>query len=110
MNPIVDEVASKLRDSLSKSIDDFEGLYVYGSQVNGNANEDSDIDIVLLFKQRYLFKPDPYYEILSKIRYEYSDVIDLDIVSYTIEDLEINPSYHDEVVNKGVYYGTQSVY
>lgn len=33
MKPIIDEVAQKLRDALKVSISDFEGLYIFGSQV-----------------------------------------------------------------------------
>ena len=105
MKPIVDEVARKLRDALKENIEDFEGLYVFGSQVRGDATEDSDVDIVVLFGQEYFFKPDPYYEIMSQMRYEYYEIIDLDVLTYTREELQRNLSFHEEVVNKGVYYG-----
>jgi hypothetical protein len=38
------------------------------------------------------------------MRYDYYDVIDLDILPYTKKELERNYSFHDEVVNKGVFY------
>ena len=76
MNPIVDEIARKFRDSLQASIHDFEGLYVFGSQVRGDATSESDLDIVVIFSQRRFYQPDEYYEVLSKMRYEYYDVVD----------------------------------
>ena len=105
MKPIVDEVARRLRDALKESIEDFEGLYVFGSQVRGDATEDSDVDIVVLFGQHYLWKPDPYYDIISQMRYDYYDDFHLDLIDYTREELQRNLSFHDEVVNKGVFYG-----
>ena len=105
MKPIVDEVARRLRDALRDSIEDFEGLYVFGSQVRGDATDESDVDIVVLFGQHYFYKPDPYYDILSQMRYDYYDDLDLDISTYTRNELERNLSFHEEVVGKGVFYG-----
>jgi len=104
MKPIVDEIARKLRDALKEAIADFEGLYVFGSQVRGDATKDSDIDIVVLFGQERFYQPDEFYDILSKIRYDYYNIIDLDILPYTKKELERNYSFHDEVVNKGEFY------
>ena len=105
MKPIVDEVARRLRDALRDSIEDFEGLYVFGSQVRDDATDESDVDIVVLFGQHYFYNPDPYYDILSQMRYDYYDDLDLDISTYTRSELERNLSFHDEVVKKGVFYG-----
>jgi len=105
MKPIVDEIARKLRDSLKESIEDFEGLYVFGSQVRGDAKEDSDVDIVVLFGQEYFGMPDELFEVLFQMRIDYYDVIDLDVLPYTINSLQQNYGFYDEVVNKGVFYG-----
>ena len=105
MKPIVDEVARKLRDALKESMDDFEGLYVFGSQVRGDATEDSDVDIVLIINRDYFDLPDEYYNIYGKMLADYYELIDLDIHTKTMYDLEQNPIFYDEVVNKGVYYG-----
>ena len=105
MKQIVDEIARKLRDELKKSIADFEGLYVFGSQVRGDATEESDIDIVVLFANKEAKKRNEYYEILSKMDYDYYDIIDLDVHTRTREELERSYRFHDEVVNKGVFYG-----
>ena len=107
MKQIVDEIAKKLRDALQEAIEDFEGLYVFGSQVRGDATKDSDVDIVVLFGQERLYQPDAFYDILSQMRYDYYDVIDLDILPYTREQLHRNYIFHNEVVNKGVFYDTK---
>jgi predicted nucleotidyltransferase len=107
MKPLVDEVARKLRDALKESIDDFEGLYVFGSQVRGDATEDSDVDIVVLFEHGSSNLPDEYYEIMSDLMYDYYDIMDLDVLPYTRNELESNYFFHEEVVNKGMFYGTK---
>jgi len=104
LQPIVDDVANRLRDALKDSIVDFEGLYVYGSQVRGDATEDSDVDIVVLFGQRYFWMPEAYINILSDLMADYYEKVSLDILDYTREDLEKNYIFHNEVVNKGVFY------
>ena len=106
MMPIVDEVAKRLRDELKANIKDFEGLYVFGSQIRGDISENSDVDIVVLFENNYFRKPRVYYDILSQIDYDYYGVIDLDVMTYTRNELQRNNFFHDEVVIKGVFYGT----
>jgi len=106
MKPIVDEIAKRLRDSLQENMEDFEGLYVFGSQVRGDATEDSDVDIVVLLKQDYFFMPDALSDIWSQMMYDYYDIIDIDLHTKTRQKLEMNPFFYDEVVNKGVFYGT----
>jgi len=105
MKVIVNEIAKKLRDALKDAIKDFEGLYVFGSQVRGDATEDSDIDIVVLFGDSRYEEPDDYYRIISKIMYDYN--ADLDIHPYTKKRLEQNYLFHNEVVNKGIFYGAE---
>ena len=105
MKKIVEEIAYRIRDTLKENIEDFEGLYVYGSQVRGDATEESDMDIVVLFKQEYIRMPEPYNDLLFQMGIEYFEIISLDVLPYTREELQRNYSFHDEVVNKGIYYG-----
>jgi len=105
VKPIVDEVARKLRDALREGISSFEGLYIFGSQVRGDISEDSDVDIVAIFEQDRFSLPDEFHYIISQIRHDYYDIVDLDILPFTREQLELNYIFHNEVVNKGVFYG-----
>ena len=105
MKPIVDEVARKLRDALKDKMDDFEGLYVFGSQVRGDATEDSDVDIVVILGDDGLKTSDTYYDVLSQMMYDYYDVVDLDVHRRTSDSIKRNYIFYDEVVNKGVFYG-----
>ena len=105
MSPLVDEIACKLRDSLQASINDFEGLYVFGSQVRGDITSQSDVDIVVLFGHYDMLSPGAFSDIRFQLMYDYEDVIDLDVIPYTRVELENSLSFYDEVVNKGVFYG-----
>ena len=102
MNEKIDNLAKELRDALQKSFKGFEGLYVFGSQAKGTAYEDSDVDIVVLFKNNHEGESDEYYRIISKLMYDY-DVV-LDVHRKTRRQLEFNYLFHNEVVNKGVFY------
>jgi predicted nucleotidyltransferase len=104
MKQVIDEIARNLRDALKEAVNDFEGLYVFGSQVRGDATKDSDVDIVVLFSQERFSQPDEYYQVLSQMRYDYFDIIDLDIIPKTKKQLESNPIFYNEVVNKGLWY------
>jgi len=102
MDEKINKLAKELAKTLKKSFKDFEGLYVFGSHAKGTAHEDSDVDIVLLFKNSDKDESDEYYRIISKLMYDY-DIV-LDVHPRTRAQLEFNYLFHDEVVNKGVFY------
>ncbi|MCL1971907.1 MAG: nucleotidyltransferase domain-containing protein [Endomicrobia bacterium] len=102
MNKKIDNLAKELRNALQKSFKDFEGLYVFGSQAKGTANEYSDVDIVVIFKNNHENESDEYYRIISKLMYDYGVV--LDVHRRTRKQLEFNYLFHNEVVNRGVFY------
>ena len=104
MKQIINEIAIKLKNELKESIADFEGLYVFGSQTRGDATKDSDVDIVIVFGEERFWQPNIFYDILSKIRYDYYDIVDLDIHTKTQKQLKNNYIFYNEVVNKGVFY------
>ena len=105
MKPLIHEITQRLRDEFKENINEFEGLYVFGSQVRGDATEDSDVDIVVLFENNSFSLPDPFYDILFQMGIEYHDTVFIDVLPYTREELKRNYNFYDEVVNKGVYYG-----
>jgi predicted nucleotidyltransferase len=78
---------------------------VFGSQAKEDATEDSDVDIIVLLGQDYFRWPKTFHNILSQLRYDYYDIIDLDVHTKTRESLQRNPIFYNEVVNKGVFYG-----
>jgi predicted nucleotidyltransferase len=104
MKAVVDEIARKLADALKETLEGFEGLYVYGSQVRGDAHPDSDIDIVVLTKKTLDYDTrKSIWGIVGRLEYDYDAF--LDVHPKTREQLELNYRFHDEVVNKGKFYG-----
>jgi predicted nucleotidyltransferase len=102
MKDKINEIANNLRTNLKNSFNDFEGLYVFGSQVNGKATDDSDIDVVAIIDASDDKKRGVIWDIVGKIEYDYNVICDLHPM--TRAELERNYIFHNEVVNKGVFY------
>ena len=77
MQEIVQDVITALKTSFNSSFDDFEGMYLYGSQAKGDFNKDSDIDIVAVFKEENKEKRRLIWRIVSKVEYDFDVSIDL---------------------------------
>ena len=102
MNSTAKEIAEKLRDVLRDNFSDFNGLYLFGSQAKGTATSDSDIDIVVLMKTWNWKETGYFYKVISRFRYE--NDVDLELLPMTYDELERNPFFYNEVVNKGIFY------
>lgn len=93
------KIAQILKEKLKKYAD-FEGLYLYGSQVTGKTNKYSDIDIVAIFKENR----DNSKEVLGDAyEVELENDIILDFHPMTLEQLKIDWFYFNEI-KKGIYY------
>lgn len=98
----VKEIAQQVRDRLKK-YDDFQGLYLYGSQIKGTARPDSDIDIILIFNNQLNYKQQlDLAGLICDIEYKYDVFIDYH--PFTLEELNVNAVFSAEVITKGVYY------
>jgi len=95
---LIKELNSRIHDQYK----DFKGCYLYGSLVKGTSHKNSDVDLVALFDFVDWDKDFEIGGIICDLMYKYDIYIDLH--SYTPEDLEQNPVYYDEVVNKGLFY------
>ncbi len=112
-----EKAIKELQNQLRNRFPDFRGLYLYGSEVNGVPDHDSDIDVVSIFDNRDANFPDrekenEIYEIAGQIEAKYSGDVSkeheafvfFDLRIYTMDRLRQNPVYFDRVVAKGVYY------
>ncbi|MDR0822369.1 MAG: nucleotidyltransferase domain-containing protein [Endomicrobium sp.] len=105
MDAQINNLVQELKENLQNSFNDFEGLYVYGSQAKGTAHKDSDIDVVILLKDNDRQKRNIIWDIASQLDYKYYDYgMSLDLHPMTREELERNYVFHNEVVNKGIFY------
>ncbi len=96
------KIIQELLRLIKEQFPDLKGLYLYGSQARGTAHKDSDIDIVAIFDEVTREKTFEIYGILGELDYTYDTFIDFK--SYTMQTLQQNPFYYDEVANKGIYY------
>lgn len=98
------EIISELNMLIAEKYKDFKGSYLFGSYARGDYTEDSDIDVVALFDEYDRDKQMELYGITADLDYKYDVVISL--IPRTLKELERNCVFHNEVVNKGIYYGT----
>jgi len=96
------KIIKELNKLIKEQFPDLKGLYLYGSQVKGTAHKNSDIDVLALFEEVSREKNFEIYGIIGDLEYKYD--VYIDFRAYTSDDLERNPIYYDEVVNKGQYY------
>lgn len=92
----------ELNTKITNNYKDFKGCYLYGSMANGYYQKESDVDIVVLFDNISWEKDFELSEIICELMYKYDIYIDLH--AYTLEKLQKNPVYFNEVVNKGLFY------
>ena len=102
MSKTIEEVVEKLRNTLRDNFDNFEGLYLFGSCARGVASHDSDIDIVVLMNTWDWGNTGEFYKVISNFTYKHNTEFDLHPM--TRADLERNPFFYNEVVNKGKFY------
>ena len=103
MQKKIDKIIRILNKRLKENFSDFKGAYLYGSFAKNTSNYDSDIDIVALFDS------EPNREKIGLIlritgRIEAEHDVFLDLHPMTEAELDKNPIYYNEVVNKGIFY------
>ena len=102
-NKKVNEIIECLNNKISKSFNNFEGIYFYGSRAKGTYKQNSDFDLIILFKNNYSSENEYRLAgIIGEIEYKYD--IFIDYHPMTKKELERNPFFYDEVVKKGLYY------
>ena len=103
MKSKVKKVINILHKRLKEQFPDFKGAYLYGSYAKNTSHKYSDIDLVVLFdKEPDMDKRFKIWDIVCPLEAEY-DVF-FDINPTTMDSLIKNSFYHEEVVNKGIYY------
>ena len=109
MQEIVQDVITALKTSFNSSFDDFEGMYLYGSQARGdfNKNKDSDIDIVAVFKEENKEKRRLIWRIVSRVEYDFD--VSIDLHPMTKESLEKNTVFHNQVVENGIFFDVENL-
>ena len=107
MQEIVQDVITALKTSFNSSFDDFEGMYLYGSQARVDFNKDSDIDIVAVFKEENKAKRRLIWRIVSRVEYDFD--VSIDLHPMTKESLEKNTVFHNQVVESGIFFDVENL-
>ena len=103
MYNIVD-IINTLNRKIKSVYKNFNGVYLYGSFANKTNTENSDIDVVALFENELNREERiKLWSLISGLEAEYDVFLDLHPMS--AKELEKNPIYYNQVVNKGVFYG-----
>lgn len=93
----------KIHRLFKKTTNNYQGLYLYGSRVNNKDTSDSDYDMIFLNSDRLSnSEKQKIYTLISKIEYD-NDVF-IDIQFLTPAELAMNPFFHKEVTEKGLFY------
>lgn len=103
----IQKIIGELIKLIKEQYSDFNGLYLYGSQIKGTAHKNSDIDIVLLFNFRLTNKQALNLAgLIGNIEYLHNVFIDYH--PFTMSELEQNPFYYESVVEEGAYFGKEA--
>lgn len=102
MQKQVEDAINLLSKALREHFDDFHGLYLHGVFVDGKNHRDEDIELVAIFDVENKYKREMIWPIVGKIETDLDVFIDLHPI--TMEELEKDEDFYDEVVNHGIFY------
>lgn len=102
MQKYVEETINLLNKAFSEKFDDFHGLYLYGVFTDGKTHPNEDIEIVAIFDVENKFKREMIWPIVGQIETELDVFIDLHPI--TMEDLEKDEEFYEEVVKLGIFF------
>ncbi|MBI5326626.1 MAG: nucleotidyltransferase domain-containing protein [Ignavibacteriae bacterium] len=104
MDKKFESVINDIQNTFKKKYKEFKGIYLFGSRINGNYNEYSDYDFVVVFDRK----------IDWRFRYEVRDFIYdielkndllLDAKIYNINDiLEPITPFRNTIKEQGIFY------
>lgn len=102
MQKEVRETIELLIKILKETFNDFHGLYLYGSFVDGSNEKDDDMELVAIFDEENKAKREVIWPIVGKIETERNVFIDLHPV--TMDDFKKDEEFYDEVISEGVFF------
>ena len=102
MSELLDEVISKLSNTLRRRFDDYKGLYLFGACVNGEIKEGEDIELVAIFETEDKAKREQIWPIIGKI--ETTLDVCIDLYPYTMDDFKKDEDLYEEVMEEGIFY------
>ncbi len=102
MTKTVDEVIMILSKTFRKRFEDFKGMYLFGTFLDGKQHEGEDIELVALFEIEDQSKREEIWPLIGKIETDLDVCIDL--YPYTEKQFKEDKELYDEVMETGVFY------
>lgn len=102
MSKTVDEVIMILAKTFRKRFEDFKGIYLFGTFLDGKPHEDEDIELVALFDIEDQSKREEIWPLIGKIETDLGVCIDL--YPYTEQQFKDDEELYKEVMTNGVFY------
>ena len=98
----VNEVIKRLSIAFKRTFDDYKGLYLFGSFLDGKEHEDEDIEIVALFETEDKSKREQIWPIVGKI--ETALDVSIDLYPYTKKKKKKDEDIYKEVMEEGLFF------
>lgn len=102
MSNSVKEVIKLLSNAFRKNFDDFKGLYLFGTFLDGKEHDGEDIELVAIFEIEDKSKREQIWPIIGKIETELDVCIDL--YPYTMDAFKKDEELYTEVMAEGIFY------
>lgn len=101
----VDKVILKLCKAFNRIFNDFKGMYLFGTFLDGKMHEGEDIELVAIFDIEDKSKREQIWPIIGKIETELDVCIDL--YPYTPKAFKQDEEIYEEVMAEGVFYNSK---
>lgn len=103
----VNEVIKCLSAAFKKTFEDYKGLYLFGTFLDGKEHDDEDIEIVALFEIEDKSKREQIWPIVGKIETELG--VGIDLYPYTQEQFEKDDVIYKEVMEEGLFFNPMGI-
>lgn len=103
----VDEVIFRLTKSFNQIFDDFKGMYLFGTFIDGKMHEDEDIELAAIFEIEDKSKREQIWPIVGKVETELDVCIDL--YPYTDKSFKADEEIYKEVMSEGIFYDNKGI-
>lgn len=101
----VDEVILKICKGFNRIFNDFKGMYLFGTFLDGKMHDGEDIELVAIFGTEDKSKREQIWPIIGKIETELDVCIDL--YPYTPDSFKQDEEIYEEVMAEGVFYDSK---
>lgn len=98
----VSEVILALSKAFNQTFDDFNGMYLFGTFLDGKMHDGEDIELAAIFNVEDKSKREQIWPIIGKIETEMDVCIDL--YPYTEESFKKDEEIYEEIMDEGIFF------